>query len=637
MDWMSHAAGEAATHLEARLRPSFGRKAWAEFSGRLDEQGERLFRLLHRLFGWRYDFAWVYEQMIQVAADGFLGRPKPMRKTDRKATDPPGWLADPGSLLAAAYLDRYAGTLQDLRGRFDHLTSLGVTHLHLLPRHLMTMPDGEGVIEPVVDYRLLGDGGTGKQLRKVAAELREIDVALVLDLAVASTSSEHPWALAASSGDPRYKAFYFMFPDTEVPGRYAPHLRPSQDRKSRAFSWEPGADGGAWVWSTLGPLQWDLNYANPEVLAAMAAEMLLLANLGAGVIRVNGAEFLWKELGTSCENLPEAHVIVQIFEAILRISAPSTTLLCGTLVPQDTAITFVGPEECRLAYNSLVMSSVWEALATDDTRLLARALGDRYHLPTGCAWITYLRSHDEIGWWFRDEDAAPLGIDPDAHRRYLTAFYRGDWPGSSARGELVRSLDNGIGTISGTAATLAGLEEAVEGLEPAAIETAIRRGLAPWAVLLGAGGVPMLFLGDEIAQLSDHAYSSDPALADDPRWSQRPFFEPARLQSASAGEGPEGAILAGFGHLLRVRSGIDGFGPGIEPEPVDLGDSSVIGFNRGPVLVVVNMTGRPVILSREALPDGELFDLIARDAWDGHLLGPYEYRWVLRDQTPEAG
>ena len=144
-----------------------------------------------------------------------------------------------------------------------------------------------------------------------------------------------------------------------------PHLRPiARTGRSRAFSWDPEADGGAWVWSTLGPCQWDLNYSNPEVLAAMAAEMLFLANLGAGVIRVNGAEFLWKELGTDCENLPEAHVIVQILEAFARIAAPSISSSMRGDGPSGPAITFVNPEECRAGYNSLLMSSVWEALAT---------------------------------------------------------------------------------------------------------------------------------------------------------------------------------------------------------------------------------------------------------------------------------
>jgi hypothetical protein len=87
-------------------------------------------------------------------------------------------------------------------------------------------------------------------------------------------------------------------------------------------------------------------------------------------------------------------------------------------------------------------------------------------------------------------------------------------------------------------------------------------------------------------------------------------------------------MLAGFRHLLEVHRSVAEFGPGIPPEPFDLGDNGVLGFRRGSVTVVANMTGHPVIVARSNLPDGELFDLVANDTWDGHILGPYEYRYL---------
>jgi amylosucrase len=348
--------------------------------------------------------------------------------------------------------------------------------------------------------------------------------------------------------------------------------------------------------------------------------MLFLANLGAGVIRINGESLLWKQPGTDCENRPEAHAIVQVLDTIGRIAAPSISLISGAMAPGGHD--FVTPGECRAGYDSVLMSAVWESLATADTRLLAHALANRSSGPTRCARITYLQSHDDIGWWFDDEAALALGIDPTAHREYLTAFYSGNWALSNARGQVA-----GDG-ITGTAAALAGLEAAIEGLDAAAAEIAVRRLRAAFAVILGTCGIPMLFLGDETAQLSDHSHEADSALSGDPRWSQRPVFDGVRLQSALAGEGPEGSMLAGFRHLLAVRRSIAEFGPEIPPEPFDLGDDGVLGFRRGSVTVVANMTGHPVIVARSNLPDGELFDLVANDTWDGHILGPYEYRYL---------
>ena len=611
MDWMSAAAEEATTHLSAGLKPRFGPRSWKNFSDRLSDQGGRLFALLHRLYGWRYDFAWIYEQVVEVAAEGFLARSKALRKRDRGATDPPQWLSDPGSLIAMTYLDRYSGTVKDLRQCYDHLTSLGVSHLHLLPPYAVSDGDTSGGFA-VSDYRRLRNGvGTTRQLAKIAGELREAGITLVLDLILSDTASDHPWAEAARAGDPEHEAFYSNLPEREAADRHA---------------------------GEFGRTRWGLNYSNPDVLAAMAGEMLFLANLGAGVIRLNGSESVWKDEGTDNENLPEAHVVVQILETLTRIAAPSVSLLSGAMVPSDRAATFINAEECRAGYNSLLMSSVWEALASGDTRLLVRALGDHFRLPAGCGWVTYLRSHDDFGWWFADDDARAIGVDPDGHRRYLDSYYTGAWEGSTARGQFTvhDPKYSSVTTISGTAASLAGVEAAVERADGPATDLSVKRILVGFAVTLGVGGVPMLFLGDEIAQLSDQTYRSDPALTDDNRWIHRPAYEWPRLESAQAGEGPQGAVFAGLLRLLDIRRSLEGFGPGIPHEPIGLEDPALVGFRRGPVVVIANLTDRPVILARSALPAGDLFDLVAEDAWDGHVLGPFEYRYLLERPAPEG-
>ena len=39
---------------------------------------------------------------------------------------------------------------------------------------------------------------------------------------------------------------------------------------------------------------------------------------------------------------------------------------------------------------------------------------------------------------------------------------------------------------------------------------------------MSTGGVPLLYLGDEVAQLNDYSYIDDPATAGDSRWVHRP-------------------------------------------------------------------------------------------------------------------
>src|SRR5690606_29144508 len=129
-----------------------------------------------------------------------------------------------------------------------------------------------------------------------------------------------------------------------------------------------------------------------------------------------------------------------------------------------------------LSYNPTLMALLWESLATRQTKLLFKTLTHRHHLPPGCTWCNYLRCHDDIGWTFDDHDAHTVGIDAYAHRQFLNAFYTGQFPGSFARGvPFQHNPETGDMRISGTMASLAGLEQAIEADNDEWREMAIRR------------------------------------------------------------------------------------------------------------------------------------------------------------------
>ena len=140
---------------------------------------------------------------------------------------------------------------------------------------------------------------------------------------------------------------------------------------------------GRWIWATFYHFQWDLNYANPAVFRAMAGEMLFLANQGVEILRMDAVAFIWKRLGTPCESLPEAHLLLRAFNAVLRMAAPSLLFKSEAIVHPDEVIEYVSLEECQLSYNPLQMALTWEALATRDPRMLQQALERRHALPAG--------------------------------------------------------------------------------------------------------------------------------------------------------------------------------------------------------------------------------------------------------------
>ena len=140
---------------------------------------------------------------------------------------------------------------------------------------------------------------------------------------------------------------------------------------------------GRWVWATFHTFQWDLNYSNPDVFRAMAGEMLFLANQGVDILRMDAVAFIWKQLGTPCENLPEAHTLLQAFNAVCRLAAPSLLFKSEAIVHPDEVALYIDPAECQLSYNPLQMALIWEAMATRDVSLLAQALERRHNIPDG--------------------------------------------------------------------------------------------------------------------------------------------------------------------------------------------------------------------------------------------------------------
>ena len=182
--------------------------------------------------------------------------------------------------------------------------------------------------------------------------------------------------------------------------------------------------------------------------------------------------------------------------------------------------------ECDLAYDNQLMVMLWSSLATRDVRLAERALSHRRPAPVATSWVTYVRCHDDIGWAVSDADAAAAGIDGFAHRRFLADFYAGRFPGSFGRGALFQ--DNpvtGDARISGMAASLCGVQAALEAGDPGGLTAAIRRLEAMYAIAFSFGGIPLIYMGDELAMRSDAGWAGDPAHAHDNRWMHRPLMD----------------------------------------------------------------------------------------------------------------
>ncbi len=545
-------------------------KAIDLFEERLSVQWPRLFGLLRGLYGQRYDFFFHLEKILLTICDGFVERNEALRQSDQKRSNEPDWFASQRMVGGALYVDLFSENLGELRKHIDYFQNLGLTYLHLMPLFAVRPGDSDGGYA-ISNYRSVDPRlGTIDDLRLLAEDLRTAGISLVLDFVFNHTADDHYWAKQAMGGDAEFQDFYFLFPDRVMPDRYEATLREIFPTVRRGnFTWHDAMQ--RWVWTTFNSFQWDLNYGNPAVFDAMLAELLFISNTGVDILRFDAAAFIWKQLGTSCENLPQAHQLIQAFNACVKVAAPGVLFKSEAIVHPDEVVRYVSSHECQLSYNPTLMALCWESLATRDTKLLKRSMLHRHHLPLGTSWVNYLRCHDDIGWTFDDADAAAVGIQAYDHRQFLNRFYTGQFRGSFARGvPFQENPDTGDMRISGTMASLAGLEQAIELNDDAARELAIRRILLMNSIILSIGGIPLLYLGEEWGTINDYDFVRDPAKAADTRWVHRPKMQWQWLEESNLPANERGRIYHALRRLISLRKSEPGLaGMKMELIPVE--------------------------------------------------------------------
>lgn len=600
---------------------------WPAFDRRLREYLPVLRDELQRLYGQRADFEPFLNSLLELAWRQWCERPDDLKALDAQRDEHPNWFQSQKMLGGVCYVDLFAGDLKGIEASIPYFKELGLSYLHLMPPFKCPEPDSDGGYA-VSSYRDVNPKlGTIDDLRRLAGALRREGISLVLDFVFNHTSDEHAWAVAAKAGDPAFKDFYFIFEGREHPDAYERTLREIfPDEHPGAFS---QLEDGRWVWTTFHTYQWDLNYANPAVFTAMAGEMLFIANLGVEFLRMDAVAFIWKRLGTVCENLPEAHTLIRGFNALCRIAAPSLLYKSEAIVHPDDVVRYIAPAECQISYNPLQMALLWNSLATREVALLQDALERRHALPDGAAWVNYVRSHDDIGWTFADEDAAGFGINGFDHRQFLNRFYVNRFPGSFARG--VPFQDNpatGDCRISGTCASLCGLEQG----DPLAVD----RILLLYGTMMATGGIPLLYLGDEVGALNDPSYLDDHGKAYDSRWVHRPARDAARHASRNDPGTDAGRIYTGLRRLIETRAAHPGFAGG-HLIGFRSQNKHVLGYMRshakGRIVVLANFSEHgqsvaPHVLSGMWPAATDLLAAKPVDLSHGVALKPYELRWL---------
>lgn len=602
----------------------------------------------HRARIYYDELKWLYMELygnerlfndLLRAARGFYEARKPgLKRLDKKREQAPDWYRDSNMVGMMVYADQFAHDLAGVQAHLDHLKQMNVRYLHLMPLLKMPKDHNDGGYA-VSDFRQVDERiGTMEQLSQLADLCRKNHISICLDFVINHTSDEHEWALRAKKGEKEYQDRYLCFDDRGIPDEYektTPQVFPNTKPGNFIYDEQMGKH----VMSTFHRYQWDLNYQNPMVFNEMAANLLFLANIGIDVFRIDAVPYIWKQLGTTSRNLPQVHSIMRMLRMLCKIVCPAVVFKGEVVMaPHEIAPYFGSVEkpECDILYNVTTMACVWNSLATRDVTLLKRQMDVMDSLPREYTFVNYVRCHDDIGWGIDEDAVRSLGFDPLEHKKFLYRFYSGDYPGSFARGRLYNYDPVSQDARScGTCASLCGVEKAFWEGDSQEMELALRRHILIHAYIASLGGIPVIYSGDEIAQLNDYSYEQDPRKSDDARFLHRGEF---RWQDAALIHEPgsrENKVYTALRDMIRVRGEHRVFDADAWEHTWDTFDKSVLAFERRKgkerFVGIYNFCE-----GKKHIPLGfnEAFtELFSGRGFSGTglTLEPYEYLWLLRD------
>ncbi len=554
-------------------------KADEVFQARLSRHHDELRWLYMEL----YDNSDMFAELCTELYEYYTKRSGQLKKSDQAREQEPGWFRRNDMLGMMLYIDNFAGNIKGVQENLEYLMQCNVNYIHLMP--FLDTPKGRSDGGYAVsDFRKVQEHlGTMEDLDRLAEACHKKGLNLCMDFVMNHTSEDHEWARKAKAGDGEYMSRYFFFDNGEIPAEYektVPQVFPTTAPGN--FTWH--GDIGYHVMTTFYPYQWDLNYRNPRVFNEMMYNFLYLANRGIDIIRLDAVPYIWKELHTSCRNLPQVHTIVRMMRIIGEIVCPGVLLLGEVVMEPEKVAPYFGTvekPECHMLYNVTTMASTWNTVATRDIRLLRLQMDIVNGLPREYVFLNYLRCHDDIGWGLDYRWLMQFGIGEVSHKKFLNDFLTGQYPDSFARGELYNSDPvSGDARLCGTTASLCGIEKAAYERDEAALEEAVRLDLMLHAYMFTQSGIPVIYSGDEIGQENDYSYHEDPDKQQDSRYLHRGKFPWELAAKRTEAGSVQERLFTGIGKLEQIRESLSVFHSDADVWTIDTWDDCVLGLVR---------------------------------------------------------
>lgn len=401
-------------------------------------------------------------------------------------------------------------TFKTLINMLDYLKDLGVTTIYILP--FADSPMGDSGFDVRDPKNVRADLGGMEEFGQFMAAARQKGFKIKADLILNHFSDQHEWFQQALKGDIN-KLHYFIARED------MPEYRQYKDEKQGYMVEYKEKDGTVtkrrlifpeitdnhyrkvtikgkdyYVYHTFYPFQLDVNWENPKVLYYMLDAVTFWANMGVDIFRMDAIPYLSKEEGTSAENQPKTHYVIQLISAYLQTIAPRSVIQAEACQQPKKILPYFGTDrkvehnikgnikeitrtdKVQLCYHFPYMPAIWASLVTADNSYFWKAYKNTPQIPDSSAWAMFLRVHDELTLEMVNEKTRELLYDGLAPKG--AAFRKG----YGVSGRLASFLDKNPDRI----------------------------GMA-FSILLSLPGVPIIYYGDEIGMPNNYANAKQTA------------------------------------------------------------------------------------------------------------------------------
>lgn len=366
--------------------------------------------------------------------------------------------------------------LKTLRRFFEKNFSGVINAIHILPFYPWSSDDGFSVI----NYKQVNDTlGEWTDIERIAVNFK-----LMADLVINHCSSRSEWFERFKQGvEPEKDFFIALDPQTDL----SAVIRPRTNDLLREVE---TIDGVKHVWCTFSHDQVDLNFANHELLKEMVSIIDYYLNRGVQIFRLDAVAFLWKEIGSSCLNLPQTHEMVRLLRTLIEYRNPRAIIITETNIPNRENLSYFGnANEAHVIYNFALPPLLLHGLISGNNYYLNHWLMSMPPAQDGTTYLNFIASHDGIG-------LRPVeGILTDEEIQQITdtmqAFGgRISWRNLSK--DEVRAYEVNISLFDALSGTIKGRDE-----------WQIERFVCAHAIMLGLEGIPAFYIHSLLATEND--------------------------------------------------------------------------------------------------------------------------------------